>query len=355
MTSVFNGIEIAHKANPQLSWEESRTMDLGLSIKHQNVPVTLDIMWYSQQVKDIIQEVYLSDEGINQYQNNDQISTKGIEIEISTTPLPLFGGVWQSNMVMSHAKTKFDALANGARMVVNPGPPCGCGTLLAIQREGGEVGTFFGPVFAGVSNGDPVFEDINGDGEIIPYSGSALDENADFEVLGTGMPSVDISWNHHFSMDRFEVDFQLWSQLGHSIANTLRLAFEPLDPGAINNFNRVNTSLAIPELQSGIWSSLYVEKADFLRLSFLRFGYLLVQNDRMKLTLDITAQNLFTITSYTGLDPEAILVKGPVMSNGDFGFADLLDVSERQLSPGITNRNEYPTARTFTVGVRISI
>ena len=99
------------------------------------------------------------------------------------------------------------------------------------------------------------------------------------------------------------------------------------------------------------FSSLYVEKANFLKLDNLTIGYNLkisstsaVKNVR----LYATGQNLIVFTKYSGIDPEPVLADPGASDNGNF-LPETPDV----LSPGIDRRNSYFTSRTYTFGVSI--
>jgi iron complex outermembrane receptor protein len=99
------------------------------------------------------------------------------------------------------------------------------------------------------------------------------------------------------------------------------------------------------------YSSLYVEKADFVKLDNLTLGYTFnVDNSTAfnKIRLYATVQNAFVITGYSGIDPEPQLQDfGTSDNGGEASFTP--DV----LTPGIDRRNNYFTARTFTFGVNL--
>jgi iron complex outermembrane receptor protein len=130
---------------------------------------------------------------------------------------------------------------------------------------------------------------------------------------------------------------------GHSLINQFRAFYEPLDPGAINSYNRIKTDKAVAGLTSAQYSSLYVEKADFVKLDNLTLGYTFNMSNSSVIKnfrLYLSGQNLLQLTEYTGIDPE------PVLADPE---ADPDDV----LAPGIDRRNNYYTARTFTFGLNL--
>jgi iron complex outermembrane receptor protein len=115
----------------------------------------------------------------------------------------------------------------------------------------------------------------------------------------------------------------------------------------------VNTNLADPSITNAQFSSLYVEKADFVKLDNLSVGYTFDISDDNKyldgVRLSLSGQNLFTITNYTGTDPEPALTDRGGASNGDFvGF------NRDPLTPGIDRRHNYFSSTTITFGVNIN-
>ena len=205
-----------------------------------------------------------------------------------------------------------------------------------------------------VVDGSQVFEDINGDGEVITGSDKALDPNADFAVLGKGIPDFEIGWSNQFTYKNWEVNAFFRGAFGHSLINTYRAFFEPR-VGSQTGYNFVNTSLAVPEITNANFSSLYVEKADFFRLDNLTVGYTFDLSESMQkyiksATLSLTGQNLFTITNYTGNDPDPALQDFGISDNGGF-----VGTTPDPLAPGIDRRSSYFNSRGFSLGVLIKL
>ena len=193
-------------------------------------------------------------------------------------------------------------------------------------------------------------EDLNGDGVVKAEQGDALAEDGDFKELGNAFPDFTLGWTNQFFYKNWELNMFFRGAFGHSLVNTYRTFYEPIDPGAINSYNRVITDKAVDGLTVSQFSSLYVEKADFIKLDNITLAYNFdtsnigyVNNIRAYATI----QNAFTLTNYTGIDPEPVYVDiGTVDNGGRLGTPDVL-------SPGIDRRNNYFTSRIFTVGVNI--
>ena len=116
-----------------------------------------------------------------------------------------------------------------------------------------------------------------------------------------------------------------------------------------SSYNYVNTDLAIPTLKKPVvFSSLYVEKADFFKLDNLtiskRFNIKKANLHTAQISLTIT--NAFVLTKYTGNNPEPNLVDNGVENIGDISRADIF-------APGIDRRNNYLTARSIVLGLNL--
>jgi iron complex outermembrane receptor protein len=192
--------------------------------------------------------------------------------------------------------------------------------------------------------GSPIFADVNGDGKIIADPSKALEPDADMKVLGNGIPTVELGWTNRVTFGAFDLNVFFRAALGHSLVNQFRAFYEPIDPGAINSYNRISTSKAPDGLTVARYSSLYVENASFVRLDNATLGYTIKVNSKnfKNIRLYLSGQNIFQITKYTGIDPEPSL-------------QDTEQTPMDPLSPGIDRRNNYYTARTFTFGINLGL
>jgi iron complex outermembrane receptor protein len=263
---------------------------------------------------------------------------------------------WTPGLVLSTYKTTLDEfIFDGAQTRGNLGAPGQNGTNVVRVAIGEQIGQIWGPRFSGTftDNGQPIMVDINGDGQTIAGQGSALAEDGDFEVLGQGIPALELGWTNQIRYKRWDLNAFFRGAFGHSLVNTFRAFYEPIDPGAINSYNRVITDKAVDGLTGAQFSSLYVEKADFLKLDNVTIGY----NADTKgskafssLRLYFSIQNAFVITKYTGIDPEPVLQD---VGASDNGGRPANEFNPDVLVPGIDRRNNYFTARTFTFGINV--
>jgi iron complex outermembrane receptor protein len=330
--------------NPGLGWEEKRELNLGFEFAMERFSATLDI--YNRDVQGFIQEVPIdaatNDGFSSQFQNAGALNTKGIEISANYDVLKSETINYNTGIVFQTYRTILAENIGGDRTTANLGSPGQNQTNLILIREGEQIGQIWGPVFSGNvdANGSPILVDVNGDGNLITDQGSALNEDVDFAVLGNGIPDFELGWTNQLTIGKWDINAFFRGAFGHSLVNSFRAFYEPRI-GSQTSYNFVNTGLARNDIRTAQFSSYYVEKADFIRLDNLSVGYNFdINNDYIKnIRLSLAGQNLFTITNYTGADPE------PALSDFETGNV---------LAPGIDRRNNYFLARTFTLGLNIN-
>ncbi len=342
------------KANPGLKWEEKREVNLGFEFNMGPWDATIDL--YNRDIVDFITEVNIdaaaNDGFTRQFQNGGELNTKGLEISVNYEVVNNDKISYNTGIIFSTYKTVLEKNVGGDRTIANLGSPGQNDTQMILVREGEEIGQIWGPVFTGEVNADgtQVLADLNGDGVLVTDQGNALSEDADFKVLGKGLPSFEIGWTNQISFGNWDVNAFFRGAFGHSLVNTFRAFYEPLI-GSQSSYNFIATELANPDITAAQFSSLYVEKAGFFKLDNLSVGYNFDINNSYfrNIRLSLSGQNIFTITNYTGSDPEPSLQDFGAASNADF-VNDTPDV----LAPGIDRRNNYFTSTTITLGININ-
>jgi TonB-dependent starch-binding outer membrane protein SusC len=342
-------------ANPDLKWEQKEEINLGLDFGIGNhLTGTLDV--YTRNIKDFILErevdpaVYASG---RRFENAGRLKTNGIEVALNYNDINLGGVRWTPGIVFSTYNTTLEEFIVEKQVRAELGAPGQNGTYMVRVAEGEKIGQIWGPVFVGVEgNGAPRFADLNGDGKVVSAPGQALAADGDFKELGQGLPAAEFGWTNQLNYKNWDLNAFFRAAFGHSLVNSFRAFYEPLDPGAINSYNRIQTDKAVAGLTSAQYSSLYVEKADFFKLDNITLGYSFKTTSTAFKTIRLYAnvQNAFVITNYTGVDPEPQLADIGAVDNG--GFAP---TSQDVLSPGIDRRQSYFNSRTFTFGLNIGL
>ena len=351
--------KLLRAANEELKWEQKAETNIGLEGGIGKLGFVVD--FYLRDISDFILErnvdpaVFGVDKRI---ENVGALSTTGLELGLDYDVLSNSNFTWNTGVVFSTYKTVLDEYIDpefAGEVRGNLGAPGQNGTNMILVQVGEEIGQIWGPVFDSVGeDGSPVFKDLNGDGMVVSGGDNALDENADFEVLVNGIPDFELGWSNQLSIGKWNVNAFFRGAFGHSLVNTFRAFYEP-QVSTQSSYNYVNTELAVDGLTAARYSSLYVEKADFFKLDNLTVGRNINFGSGVFRSgmVSLTARNLFTITSYTGSNPEPNLLDGGAEDNGnrltdsDAGFND-------PLAPGIDRRNNYFNSRSVTLGVQLN-
>lgn len=210
-----------------------------------------------------------------------------------------------------------------------------------IQRviPGQPLDEFYGKVFAGfAADGTWLFR--NSAGKAV--SNAEINPQTDYRYLGSGLPKVNLSLTNTFRYRNFDASFMLRSALGFKAVNAKRLQHE--------NLNNYVTSNLFPSVENAgklikdneIFSSYYIENGAYLKLDNLSIGYTVPmkpQSAVKSLRVSFNAINLFTITGFSGIDPELPLTTA-------------INQNEGQGNPGVEPLyTYYPATRTLTLGL----
>ncbi len=324
--------------NPDLKWEKKEELDFGLDFALFDDRFIGSIDYYDRRTTDGIFNLPVPVPP-NLYQdkwlNVGEIKNAGIEVTLaynldlgktfSYTPTFTFSTYKTELISLSGDDATFGD--NGVQKLAIMGAPGQNVNLIQVE-EGAEIGQFFGWQFDGVNDdGTWRFKDQNGDGTI---------DTKDEMIIGNGLPDYEIGFNNSFKIGRFDMNAFFRGSFGHDLINTFRAFYEAQSVSLA--YNVTKTKYYLPELTDrAIYSDYHVEDASFFRLQNLDIGYNFDVSDFKALKglkLYATGQNLFTITDYTGVDPEV-------------RYADGGNV----LAPGIDRRNTWFTSTTFTLGL----
>ena len=185
--------------------------------------------------------------------------------------------------------------------------------------------------------GDVIFVDLNQDGQI---------SDDDKSMIGKGTPDWTFGLNINASWKDFDLSMLFSGALGQELLDVTRrldCRYVNLPAEFINSWSESNPSNTLPRFawtnNNDNWriSDLYVHNGSYARIKNMQIGYTLPVNLTQKffvqkLRIYVAAENLLTLTSYKGLDPE---LNGDEQSNG-------------------IDRGYYPQARTFTVGLNLN-
>jgi iron complex outermembrane receptor protein len=336
-------------ANPDLKWETKSEINAGLDFALLDFKLSGSLDVFSRKTDDLIlfTRVPVPPNLANfTWKNVAAFTTTGVELAVNYNLISTENLTYTPSLIFSTYNSILDEYLEDtpSEFRTNLGAPgqniTDAGVGLHLLEVGKEIGQIVAPNFAGVTEGGAyIFEDVNGDGAI---------DAADWTVQGNGLPDFELSLNNNLTYGDWDLNLFFRGVFGHSLVNANR-AFYEINPD-IKGANLIRTDLADPNVKTASYNSVHVEDASFIRLDNASLGYNLdVSNNSNfnKVRIFIAGQNLFTITGYTGVDPEVRLADtGSVDNGGRSGGGD-------PLAPGVDRRNTYYNTRTLTFGVNI--
>ena len=193
--------------------------------------------------------------------------------------------------------------------------------------------------------GDPKFEDVNNDGKI---------DADDRTIIGNANPDLIFGLTNNFAWKGFDLSIFFQGSIGNDLLNMTRMNLEwKRTTDALNRWTPSNTNTDIP--RNGFYYSQYggyvndhfIEDASFLRLKNLTLGYTIpFKKVVSSCRVYFSAENLFTITGYSGWDPEVDTKANEAAKSGG---------SQQTANAGAgMDFNAYPAMRTYTVGLNIT-
>jgi TonB-linked SusC/RagA family outer membrane protein len=389
------GYRMQNVANPDLRWEASSQLNLGADVALFNSRISLTADVYSKQSEGLLLQVslpsYLGGSAWEDVQapmvNIGQIRNRGVELSLTTQNVQTGDFRWSTSLVFSLNRNQVVALNDDAQKIYSGLAWYAKYQNITITQVGSPIGVFYGyqtnglftdrmdiinsPVQIdldgdGVNDvgeravwpGDLKFKDISGpdgkpDGVINDFDQTVIgDPNPDFTysigntlayknleltVALSGSQGGDIfSWTH----TELEGLSNIWSNQLASAAGAARVNTD--DP---NNPYLASAGATVPRVTSNDnndnrrASNRYIEDGSYLRIQNIALGYSLPARWVARLAVQqlkvyVNLQNLYTITGYSGFDPEiGAFNQSALLQNVDMGH--------------------YPIPRVYTLGLTI--
>lgn len=352
--------------NADISWETSEMTNIGLEFGLFNDALLGSVNYFIKDTKDMllapptvgtIGRASVPDQNVGEIRNN------GLELELSySNTVGDFGYSISANaaFIQNEVTQLFDGNFLASQFYGRPNQE------ISRTFEGEPIGTFYGWKTDGlyqtqadidgdaniandprrangqIQPGDVRFLDLNGDGQITAD---------DRTILGDPFPGAEYGINTNFEYKGFDLNLFFLGQAGLELYNADRM--QGLDPTypfnmyaeTLNRWNGPGTSNTIPRMTTNRnnlnhrTSDLFIEKGDFFRLKNMTLGYTLPTAATQVIGIDqvrlyVSGQNVFTITDYSGLDPEMGYIDGNLQRGVDYA--------------------RYPQARTWLFGASIS-
>ncbi len=341
------GLEIASNPNPDLKWETSREFNVGIDFSFLNDRIGGSVDFYNKNTSDMLWE-YDVPTPPNLYSttlaNVGEMRNRGIEVAVNGTPFQRTDGVtWKTGVTLAWNSNKLVSLSNDLYETANQHDEAYLGEPVDRPSQRIEVGKALGQWYgchtSGLSENGMWLIQNQETGEYEEFTQDMQTSDKYHTYLGNAIPKLNLGWTNTVSYKGFDLNLQFTGQFGFKILNEARVYYE-------NNactYNRLKSAaetkngyvLSVAQKQS--FNDYYLEDGDFLKLSSATLGYTvpLPENNYIKnIYVYCSGNNLFTITGYSGLDPE--------LTNSD------------PLDSGIDRRDKYPTLRTFTLGAKFT-
>lgn len=388
--------------NNQLTWETTTELDLGINLSFLNNRISVEADYYNKKTDDFLVGVAIASlagysNGANtQFQNTGSVENKGFELTINSVNIRKKNFIWSTDFNIAFNKNTILDFYDGYDVKTTPWAQTGNATAW-IAKKGGSISQFYGYRWDGVyqysdfnkladgtyllknglatyaSNvqpGDPKYLDLNNDGIV---------NDDDQTVLGTPLPRFTGGFSNNFTYKNFTLNIFMQYSYGSQILNANKVIFEAGGfPTTYNQFATVanrwtptNPTNDIPRARftrgdagssNYRMSSRYIEDGSFIRLKTIALGYalpnILVRKLRMNnLSFVASAQNIFTITKYSGQDPEVSTYRtsngaSGVIGGGGDGYTYIQPSSGYTALAGGYDFTPYPRTLTISLGLK---
>ncbi|GAB4038248.1 SusC/RagA family TonB-linked outer membrane protein [Spirosoma jeollabukense] len=324
--SGATGVGPAALANPLLQWERTREANIGLDASFFSGRFNVTIDAYDNMTdKLLFAQPIPQTTGFSNVQGNiGKVSNRGVELTISTVNINK-AVRWSTDLNISHNENKVVELT-GSQPVFRGYTGNGVSNTNVIL-PGQPLGTFWGLKFLGVdpATGNAIYDDKNGDGRISPDDG---------QVIGNAQPKLVGGLTNKVSWKGFDLSVFFQASYGNSILNFSNVTL--LNSGADLQNNQVRQALkrwqkegditSVPKYEylnsyNNYLSSRFLEDGSYLRLKNVSFGYNFPKKwvNKYKVgnaRLYASAMNLWTLTRYSGPDPEVSTLDGSTSAQG---------------------------------------
>lgn len=333
----FQTYGLTKNTNPDLRWEQKQEVNLGIDFSVLKGRLGGSIDLFSRKTKDLIARFNvplpsnLRDQTIL---NVGSIENKGIEVTINAVPIKQKDFQWTTDFTWSTLKNKLVSLAIGNLSIgyIEKGglpSPGNLGNAIRIY-PGGELGTFYGYRYAGLTD-DGMWQFYKKDGSIV--TAKDISSTDDKFNIGNGIPKMMASLTNTFRYKRFDLTVFLRGKFKFDILNEPNMYFgnQQWKP---NNVLAVALTKYAKLKDAPAYSDYYLEKGGFVKLDNVTLGYTFkLKTDYIRsLRAYIAGRNLATFTQYSGLDPE---------------------LQDTGLETGLDTRGFYPRTRSYTLGVSL--
>lgn len=354
-------------ANPNLKWETTRSVNLGVDFGFFNNRLTATIDVYRKKTVDLLQSITipLSTGYSSMYVNSGSIQNKGLEITIQGDVIRKKNFTWNTNFNIAFNRNKILSLGSDTTLKQQFAGNISTNYAPYIQKPGHAIGELYGYVENGyydneaevradpayASQGDAIIRRTVGEIKYAhPNGGSGALTTSDRTFIGNVNPKYTFGFTNNVSYKNWDVSLFISGSIGNDIINltsyflTRNVGYQNvLEDMYYNSWTagKDNSKAKYPKIEKQSWRTYYfsrrfIEDGSYVRIKNLQVGYTLPKNlikNVSNIRLAVSANNLYTFTHYSGYDPEM---------NG-FGT----DPAKYGVDLG-----GYPVSRTYNVSLR---
>ncbi|MCI2082953.1 MAG: TonB-dependent receptor [Bacteroidales bacterium] len=356
MGTSTSGIIAGDPANTDLKWETTEQKDIGFDIGLFDGRISLEADYYVKDTKDL-----LLDKNVPAYLGGSSITSNIGKMRNNGFDFTLTGKIIEKKDISLESSVNFSILKNkvvdlgGNETVYVSTNLTGIndGAYDLIYRVGQPLGTLFGLKYLGPWQADEAdlaaeYGCVPGDARYEDRDGNKIYDSSDYQIIGYAMPKYTLGWNTSFNWKNFSFNMFLQGVFGTDKLNYNRCINMMASRDVRGARFTEILERYIPGVQEDTYlpswsttskwypvSSLWLEDASFLRMKNLSVAYDFSVPDLADFTVSLNATNLFTITKYKGIDPEASNVG-----------------SDSDVTQGL-DYGAYPNSRSFTIGLNV--
>ena len=335
---------VSQNVNPDLRWEKKYEYNLGLDYAFLDNRLYGSLDVYYRQTRDLLWD-YEVPTPPYQYPtllaNAGQMDSYGVELAISGIPVQTKDWTWVTTPTISFNRnyiTKLSDPSKGFNYTQTTSGGVGengiMNTNVQLLVEGQPVGSFYGYSVAGYKSDGTLMFNTPAGGYV--QAGNASEAHK--MIIGNAQPLFTYGWNNSVRYRNWDATVFFRGVIGNKILNVTRWAYGPQGSTSNNIFIKDSVGDNVQLVDKGHFTDTLLEDGSYIKLDNITIGY----NFKFKenkyienLRVYLTAQNVFTITKYSGQDPEV-------------NTTSVWDA-------GIDYPSFYPNVSTVLLGVNLSL
>ncbi len=358
------GVSSFGSSNPDLKWEEATMTNIGLDAGFFNNALTVSLEYFNNDIEDVIVPIpNITSDGFGEaftQRNGASTNTKGFEFNIGYNYNKGGDFSWSANVNLGSSKNKATDLGNLSFIESSTFE----GENLSRIEKGESLFFFYGLQTDGLfQEGDDTSTQPNagpGDIRFVDQNNDGVIDADDNVKIGDPFPSINYGLNFSCNYKNFDATVFFAGIGGNDIYNTNIYDLEGMTrlfnagTAVLNRWTPTNTNTSVPRFNPDNSDNVnrsdrFIEDGSYAKLRNLTIGYSLSEKTLSqvanglfsKFRIYATAQNLFTITNYSGYDPEV-------------GGSTTVNPGQQSAAAGVgIDRGVYPQPRSFIAGLQL--